>query len=355
MFIRLKVGREKSGSEAGGSPDRPSWNKVTEFSRTHGRIFFFICLGFLVFSAFLSAAVFFLSVRGAEQVLVPDVTGKDLVGALLDLQAKELYPQIQLRYSASAAEKGLILEQNPRSGTIVKAGRRIRLVVSQGARLSVVENLVGKTLNEVRLEIARTVASDSVTLVTLTEPFLYRNSDAAEGIILEQNPPPGTALTGPTGITLVVSRGPDTGAKEMPLVIGLSPSVAAARLSEREIGFVFTTKQAGAAEKPFVVNAQDWPADTQIAPARIAKIQVTTPASWDAAEICALYSHEVPRTPVPISYSLTAISPQGERTPLVTEVLSGGLFTYPYLLPIGTTLSLGVQGREMHRELIEAR
>jgi beta-lactam-binding protein with PASTA domain len=357
MFSKNKSGWRQSAAdtEAGEFQNHSSIHNVREFSKTHGGVFFFICLGFLIFSVLLSTAVFFLSVRGSEQVLVPDVTGKDLTAALLELQAKELYPQIQLRYSGSAAEKGRVLEQDPGSGTIVKAGRRIRLVISQGVRLSVVDNFIGRTLNDVRLEIAQTAASDSTALITLKEPFLYKASDAPTGTILEQSPSAGTALTGPVAMTLVVSRGPDTGMKEMPSVIGLSPSAAAARLSEREIGFVFVTKLAAASEKPFVVNAQDWPAEAQIAPGRTVSVQVTTPASWDSNEVCALYSHAIPQTPVPIAYTLSAISPQGERTVLVTEVLSGGMFTYPFLLPIGTTLSLGVQGRELHREVIGAR
>ncbi|MDR0638872.1 MAG: PASTA domain-containing protein [Spirochaetaceae bacterium] len=332
---------------------RFSLQKVDEFSREHGRAFLFLCVGVLVFSGLLSTAVFFLSVRGPEQVLVPEVTGKELTSALLELQAKELYPQIQLRYSGSAAEKGLILEQDPQPGTIVKAGRRIRLVINQGVRLSVVENVVGRTLNDVRIEIAQSAAS-GFGLITLKEPFLYKTSDAPAGTILEQSPQAGTSLGGPTELTLVVSRGPDSGMKEMPSVIGLSPSEAASRLAEREIGFVFTTKEAAEDEKWFVVNAQDWPGGTQIAANQTVNIQVTLPASWNGGEICSLYSYRLPQTPVPISYTLTAISPQGERTVLITEVLSGGAFTYPYLLPIGTTLSLGVQGRELHREIIEA-
>jgi beta-lactam-binding protein with PASTA domain len=355
MFIKKESVRKQSAADTGDDLNHASFLNVRAFSRAHGRAFFFICLGFLVFSVLLSTAVFFLSVRGAEQVLVPDVTGKDLTTALLDLQAKELYPQIQLRYSSSAIEKGMVLEQDPSSGTIVKAGRRIRLVISQGVRLSVVENFIGKTLNDVRLEIAQITASDSTALITLKEPFLYKASDAPAGTILEQSPAAGTALTGPITMTLVVSRGPDSGIKEMPSVVGLTPSAAAERLSEREISFVFATKPVGANEKPFVVNAQDWPSGAQITPGRTVTVQVTVPASWDSDKICALYSRAIPQTPVPIAYTLTAISPQGERTVLITEVLSGGTFTYPYLLPIGTTLSLGVQGRELHREIIEAR
>jgi beta-lactam-binding protein with PASTA domain len=346
---KLAAGTEQKSED---SPNRPPFKRLEEFARVHGKPFFVVSLGFLIFSVLLSTAVFFLAVRGSEQVLVPDVTGRDLTAALLDLQVKELYPQIQLRYSDSAVEKNMILEQNPQAGTIVKAGRRIRLVISQGARLSTVENFVGRTLSDVSTEIAQIAASGPVALITLKEPFLYKTSDAPVGTILEQNPVAGTAVTGPVEVTLVVSRGTDNGEKEMPAVIGLSPSEAAARFSEYEINFAFTTAQAGEGEKPFVVKAQDWPAGARLTSGRTVTVQVTMPASWPTDEICALYTHEIPRTPVPIVYTLTAISPQGERTNLITEILSSGAFTYPYQLPEGTTLSLSVQGRELHREVV---
>jgi beta-lactam-binding protein with PASTA domain len=355
MSINNKDRREIPGDREKG-PE--TWGqffpqKGNVFSREHGRGLLYLCLGFLVFSGLVSTAVFFLSVRGPEQVLVPDVAGKELTAALLELQAKELYPQIQLRYSGSAAEKGMVLEQDPQAGTIVKAGRRIRLVISQGARISAVENVVGRALNDVRSEMAQSAAS-GFGLISLKEPVLYKTSEAPAGTILEQSPEAGTSLGGPTELTLVVSRGPDSGIKEMPSLIGLSPSEAASRLAEQEIGFVFSTEQAAENEKLFVVNAQDWPGGTQIAASHTVEIQVTVPSSWDSGEICALYSRAIPQTPVPISYTLTAISPQGERAVLITEVLSGGTFTCPYLLPIGTTLSLGVQGRELHREIVKA-
>lgn len=55
----------------------------------------------------------FYFVKSAEQVMVPNVVGKDLPEALLDLQARELYPRIQLRYSQKADEKGLSLNRIP--------------------------------------------------------------------------------------------------------------------------------------------------------------------------------------------------------------------------------------------------
>ena len=89
-------------------------------------------------------AVFFLSVKGKEEVMVPNVVGKELSAALLEMQVKELYPKLQLKYSNFVDDKGTVLEQSPPAGSIVKAGRRINLVVSRGAVIDTVKDYVGQ-------------------------------------------------------------------------------------------------------------------------------------------------------------------------------------------------------------------
>jgi beta-lactam-binding protein with PASTA domain len=79
--------------------------------------------------------VFFSALKGAEQTMVPDVRGKPLIESLLELQQKELYPRIEVRYASQTPVRGIVLEQDPIAGTIVKAGRRIRLVVSRGPEI----------------------------------------------------------------------------------------------------------------------------------------------------------------------------------------------------------------------------
>lgn len=73
------------------------------------------------------------------------------------MQVKELYPKIQLRYSDVPGDKGMILEQNPVAGTIVKASRRIDLVVSRGPSYEQtrVPNLVGMTVQEILAQMSR--------------------------------------------------------------------------------------------------------------------------------------------------------------------------------------------------------
>ena len=71
-----------------------------------------------------------------KQVIVPDVRGMELVQALLELQYRELYSFVQLRFTNNDLDKGLVILQEPQHGTTITAGRRIRLVVSQGRILN---------------------------------------------------------------------------------------------------------------------------------------------------------------------------------------------------------------------------
>ena len=140
------------------------------------RLFLFMAVGLVVFVGLIAVLVFFINVQGAEQTMAPDVTGRDLTTALLELQVKELYPRINLRYTQSSADKGLILEQNPLPGTIVRAGRRIQLTVSQGAVINTIENYLGRNVEEVRIDLQTIIASQASSqgyvphYITLREP-----------------------------------------------------------------------------------------------------------------------------------------------------------------------------------------
>ena len=84
-------------------------DSIESYVSNHLKLFIYMTLGILVFVGIIAVSVFFIALRGAEQTMVPDVTGKDLTAALLELQVKELYLRIQLRYTQSSADKGLIM------------------------------------------------------------------------------------------------------------------------------------------------------------------------------------------------------------------------------------------------------
>lgn len=309
-----------------------------------------MALVLLVFVGVVAVATFFVAVRGAEQVLVPDVRGKELGDALLELQVKELYPRVQLRDSLTAADRGRILEQDPRPGAIVKAGRRINLVVSRGLELDRVENYVGRSIDEVRAEVLtlRSISTGE-RLVYLRDPIMFDYSPQPAGTILRQRPEPGASITGPIELELVVSRGPGDTFVTVPILAGLSIPAALEQISRSGIAFEFSIRETMPGEQGGTVVSQNPPAGTSISYNSVVAIVVNNPPQLGAGEVFGLFSFTMPRNPYPLPVRLDAEFPTGERVRLIGVHFQGGRFTAPYRLPSGSTLILSLMDRELHR------
>jgi beta-lactam-binding protein with PASTA domain len=317
-------------------------------------LFALCCVGLIAFVSIIAATVFFLTVRGAEQTMVPEVRGKSLIEALLELQQKELYPRIELRYSSSAEDKGRILEQEPRAGSIVKAGRRIRLVISQGMIISKVENYVGRGIDDVRIELQTLFASNPQPLIKLKDPILYQYSSKPAGTILEQNPAEGSNIFSPVELELVVSRGRENALVEMPDFIGMNVSQVIEAAGKEGIRFNFSTRLGQNRRNAETVVAQSPEAGSKISPNTIAEITVATPAriDLDENEVFNLFKYTLPENPYPLPATVEVILPGGERKILASLKHSGGDFTLPYRLPVGSVIILSLLNREMYRETV---
>jgi len=269
------------------------------------------------------------------------------------LQVKELYPRLQLRYSQTSRDKGYILEQEPAHGTIVKAGRRIRLVVSQGVVVNRVENFIGRSINEVRMDLQALYAdSGGFNLFSIKEPVMYEFSTENPGVILAQKPEPGTEISGPTILEFVVSRGRENSVVTVPQLSGLELSKALELISSTGINFEFSIRDKSGNEKGETVVSQNPQADTAIPLNTVVQITVTPPDEVADDETFGLFRYTIPTNPYPLAVRLEATLPQGERIRLFTINYPGGEFTVPYKLPIGTVLVLSMQNRELYRETV---
>ncbi|MDR0561271.1 MAG: PASTA domain-containing protein [Spirochaetaceae bacterium] len=326
----------------------------TEPKKNTLRTFLFMAVCLMLFVGIIAAAVFFVALRGEEQTLVPDVQGKELTAALLELQERELYPRIQLRHSQSSADKGLILEQDPQKGTIVKAGRRIKLVVSQGVIINRIENYLNRNINDVRIDIQTLAASAGQPLLSLKEPFMYEYSSAPAGTVLQQKPEPGTAVSGPMTLELVVSRGQERNAIRVPALTGLSLDAALDEIGRSGINFAFVIRPARDGETPETVASQNPAAQTSVPAETPVYITFTAPDTENGGDVFGLFKYAMPRNPYPFPVQLEALLPSGERRTLIAVPYIGGEFTVPYRLPPGSTLMLSMLNREIYRETVMA-
>jgi beta-lactam-binding protein with PASTA domain len=321
----------------------------------HLKLFIFMALGLLVLMGLIAVSIFFIAVRGAEQTMVPDVLGKELTLALLELQQKELYPRISLRYTQSSSDKGFILEQDPPFGTIVKAGRRINLVVSRGVLVNTVEDYRGRDIADVRIDLQTMYAEaggPGLAPLSLKEPLMYEYSDEEPGTILQQKPEPGSGISGPITLEFVVSRGPENIVIEVPRFTDLDFPEALALLSREGLDFVFSLRPSRESERGGTVVYQDPEAGTRVPANTRIELLVAIPPEVPRGELFGLFSYTVPVNPYPLAMQLEALLPGGERTELINIPYLGGNFTVPYQLPEETVLILSLLNRELHRETL---
>jgi len=330
-------------------------SSIEDYVANHLRMFILAVAGLVIFVGIIAVSVFFIAVRGEEQTMVPDVVGKELTQALLELQVKELYPRLQLRYSQTSRDRGHILEQEPRPGTIVKAGRRVRLVVSQGVVLNKVENFIGRNIDEVRMDIQTINASTGgLPLFSIKEPVMYEFSSENPGIILVQKPESGADISGPTSLEFVVSRGRENQTVSVPQFTGLTLAAALELISSSGVNFRFTAKERSGSERGETIVTQNPIAHASIPRNSLIQLTVTTPERLADNEVFGLFSYTIPQNPYPLAVRLEAHLPSGERRLLFTVNYAGGEFTVPYKLPAGTVIVLSMLNRELHRQTVQA-
>lgn len=98
---------------------------------------------------------------------------------------------------------GIVLDQFPLAGSIVKPNRRISVVLSVRESLVLCPRVIGKSPREAEL------IADSCGLKLGTERIQYRHStEIPEGAIMAQYPAPMTGLISSDSLSITVSLGP---------------------------------------------------------------------------------------------------------------------------------------------------
>ena len=227
---------------------------------------------------------------GSEEVSVPAVTGKDVERAADELEAAGF--EVDVDEFANDAPRGRVLEQDPRAGEKLKEGSTVTLSVSAGPGKGMIPDVVdqpeGEAISELedagfRVRSERETSADvaegnvirttpsaglrakrgsTVSIFISTGPKLVtvpdvlnqsedsarselesagllvdvesETSDAAEGLVIEENPGPGSRVEEGERVTIVVSEGP--GDVSVPNVIGQSRQSALGSLSAADLG-----------------------------------------------------------------------------------------------------------------------
>lgn len=316
-----------------------------------GKTYALFVIGTVLLMVGICIAVFFVTVKGAEEVMVPQITGKDLAEALMEMQAKELYPKIVLRYTDNPDDKNKIMEQSPAAGAIVKAGKRINLTVSRGISVDKVNDFTGQMVDEVRTSLKAMFASTK-EMITVGE-ILYTYNEAAPGTVLEQDPLPGTLVSDPIALTLVVSRGAEQAKVAVPSLAGLSIDGIYDRMRKDALVYNFTVSSDTATGENAEIVSQSPNAGSPVEEySRVETVIAFPERAGFNPPIYGVFSYTLQSYSYPLQMQLEAVPQSGASRVLVSFSHPGGSLTIPYAVEKETSLVLSVQGKEVSRIIV---
>ncbi|MDR7523808.1 MAG: PASTA domain-containing protein, partial [Armatimonadota bacterium] len=191
------------------------------------------------------------------EVEMPALEGKTLPQAELLVRQVGLVLDVAERAHSATVPPDIIISQDQPAGKRLKQGRRVSVVVSLGARLVTVPDLVQRTVQEARL------ALDSAGLRV---GALQDGTDEVirPGVVMRQDPPAGASVPLDTPVTLVISRGPAQ--VEMPDLVGKTLAEARRLLEERGLVLAHLATVGTTEVEPGVVIEQSPAAHARIRP-----------------------------------------------------------------------------------------
>ncbi len=323
-------------------PDRKFINMILYFS-----------LGAVALMVVIAIVTFLITLDSKELTMVPDLKGMDLANAVIDLQEKAMYAEVQLRYSGSMSDKGTVLGQEPKQGTLVKAGTRILLKVSKGSSVEKIEDYTGWNVIELENHLKSLVTSYG-PLLKLNKPFIYVYNDAEPGTVLEQKPLPGTEITILTDLSIVVSKGVE-GSLTLVRDYGGTGWQRALQLAIADgFPFIFTSRAVERGEVPGMVVNQSPAAASEVPSDIVRQIYMTEPVEIEQGYKFGILEKELPLFPVKVPVEVKSITPGGVVTILAKLYHTGGLLTIPYIVADGSTLIISINGEEKIREVVRS-
>ncbi len=145
-------------------------------------------------------ATIHLLIRTDQLVVVPDLTGKDVVYALEILSDLGLNTKVKGSQFDATVPKHHIISQFPDPGSELKVGRDVRLLISKGVRWVVYPKVIGMDLSMADL----IIEENDLVRDRLSHAY---SATHPKGRIMAQYPNPGTKGIRGNTIDLLVSGG----------------------------------------------------------------------------------------------------------------------------------------------------
>jgi serine/threonine-protein kinase len=139
-------------------------------------------------------------IHSEEEIVLPDVTGKNIAEALDELSLMGLNIRKEGEEFSQTLAPGIVLRQSPPAGMNVRKGKTIKITISQGGEMIYVPNLVGQTVRAADIMLK----SSSLMIGEISRKY---SVIAEKGVVLSQDPASSSSVEKDAVINLVISDG----------------------------------------------------------------------------------------------------------------------------------------------------
>jgi serine/threonine-protein kinase len=220
-------------------------------------------------TAYLALTLF---IKSEDTVVVPNLTGKDVVYALEILTDLGLNTKVKGSEYSAAIPKNQIIFQAPDPGTEMKKGRDVKIILSKGPQYVAMPNLQGLSVQQARILL------EENGLCSGELAALYSNAHQPDEIIA-QTPLPGTMVTRGTCVDLLESSGDRPEMFAMPDLRELSIDEAIVRIEANNLMLGKIKTDQNSKKKPGKILAQEPSAGHRVAKGNVINLIVNKPAA----------------------------------------------------------------------------
>lgn len=169
----------------------------------------FFSVAVLVLSGVLAAwFVLNYSVRGKE-VIVPDITGRDIIFALEVTSERDLTLRVSGWEYSNTIPKNYIISQKPLPGQALKKDQDIRIMISKGTKEVTIPKLTGEIRRKAEIVLRRNGLKIG-NILSVYSPEYRKDT------VIAQNPPAQAQIPRGTPVSLLISKGKKGDAYLMP-------------------------------------------------------------------------------------------------------------------------------------------
>lgn len=297
-------------------------------------IWYSFFLGLLILTV-CSYSIFVGITFSGESVKVANVEGDNIYTAMRKLSEKDLSVRVFPKYSDEYAE-GVVFNQSPEAGTLVKKNRNVSFNVSMGKKADALPDFSGLSLYEIATMLTREYNYQNRLPYTFDQKNYEFSETVEKGRVIRQEPVEGTPLKSVKNVKLWISKGLDIPEDHnFGNYIGQNLNTALEDLGMKEVNTNVFFQETNKRQENFLITNQNIEAgnnvDDFIKKGEIMTLSANIWVEKNRNLITKNFIIDLPAKNLPYRFLLYKENPGEERKVYFSMLTKGGMsFSIPY-------------------------